>query len=191
MKKLLNIGYSFFIAAVVALGVLLIGSAVPIPGNFDLKIVLSGSMEPAIPVGSLVVIKPSADYAVGDVITFGRDTRIEVPTTHRVVASRAVAGDMRYTTKGDANDEQDGREVLASEVIGEVLFDVPYLGYILDMGRKPWGMALLIGIPAAVIVGDEVRKIVAEVKRMKSAKTKAQTGTELRDAGTPGPESAA
>src|SRR3989338_8215020 len=56
----------------------------PIKGNIEIKIVKSGSMEPAIKTGSIVVIKPASLYGVGDVITFGEDSRTTYPTTHRI-----------------------------------------------------------------------------------------------------------
>lgn len=167
MQKIFNIGYYLFIVAVVVLALLLVASMVPIPGNFKTKIVLSGSMAPAIPVGSLVVIKSVAQYKIGDVITFGKDTKKDVPTSHRIVEMRAESGVMVYVTKGDANDDRDVAEVRESEVIGKVLFDIPYLGYVIDMARKPLGMLFLIIIPAAIVIGDEVRKIFSEVKRMR------------------------
>ena len=74
-------------AAICVIALFLIVAILPIPGNVELKIVQSGSMEPAILTGSIVVIKPSSAYEVGEVITFGSDTKTQVPTTHRDVSS--------------------------------------------------------------------------------------------------------
>jgi len=52
--------------------------------------------------------------------------------------------------------------------VGKVLFDVPYLGYAVETARKPIGFVLLIIIPAGIIVYDEVRKIVSELKKRNS-----------------------
>ena len=164
--------YYIFLTAVFAMGILLVTSVIGI-GGIQVKIVQSGSMEPAIPVGSIVVIKPSADYNAGDVITFGEDTREKVPTTHRIIDERIVSGEARYVTKGDANEERDAQEVRHREVIGKVLVSAPYVGFVLDFARKPLGFALLIGVPAAMIVVDEVSKIVTEVRRMRRKKHEA------------------
>jgi signal peptidase len=167
---LYKIGHFTFVGAVIALGLLLVASMVPIPGNIEVKIVQSGSMEPTIKTGALTVVKPLAKYLVGDVIMFGKDTKTEVPTTHRIVADEVRSGVFYYTTKGDANEDQDPQPVRQSEVIGKVLFSIPYLGYLLDFAKKPFGFALLIGVPAAIVISDEAGKIWREMKKIKVAK---------------------
>jgi len=59
------------------------------------------------------------------------------------------------------------RTVSKSEIIGKVLFSVPYLGYAVDFAKKPLGFALIILVPAAIIIGDEIKKIFGEVKKKK------------------------
>lgn len=146
-----------------ALGLLLATSLVPIPGNIQIKIVQSGSMEPAIKTGAIVIVKPASDYHIGDVVTFGKDTKTKVPTTHRIVADRVVSGQFLFTTKGDANEDNDPQEISSKDIIGKVLFSVPYVGFLLDFARKPWGFALLIGLPAGIVIIDEGVKIWNEV----------------------------
>lgn len=170
MHKLYTIGYAIFVAIVIFVAVVILASVLPIPGKLELKIVQSGSMEPTIKTGSLVVIKPADSYKVGDIITFGKDTKTEVPTTHRIVADRVENGVMIYSTKGDANEDKDTREVRQNEIIGKTLFSVPYLGYIMDFAKQPLGFILLIGLPALYIIYDEVIKIVKEVKKMRNKK---------------------
>ena len=170
MKKLSKIGYGLLIAFLVLIGGLLIFSMFPIEGNFQIKIVLSGSMEPDIKVGSVVIVKPVDRYEIGDVVTFGKDDRANVPTTHRIIDVRIVEGETRFVTKGDANDDRDGRELTEKDINGKVLFDIPYLGFILDMAKKPLGFAVLIGIPAVVIISDEFRKIWKEARRIRDKK---------------------
>src|SRR3989344_4702559 len=104
MKILSTIFYTVFIALVVGIAGLLLGSMLPIPGNIEVKIVKSGSMEPSISTGSLVVVRPHAAYAKGDVITFGKDTKTDIPTTHRIIDTKD--GPL-YIVKGDANEEAD------------------------------------------------------------------------------------
>lgn len=175
MKLVGKITYGLFVTLLVAVAGLLLVSLLPITGNLEVKIVKSGSMEPNIKVGSLVVVVPGAHYAVGDVITFGKDTKTSIPTTHRILAVRQEDGQTFFTTKGDANEEQDPREVAANEVIGKVWLSVPFAGYVLDFARQPLGFALLIGVPAALIVVDEVATIFNEVRAMRRRRGKRGT----------------
>lgn len=167
MKILGKITYGLFVTLLVGVAALLLVTLLPITGNVEIKIVKSGSMEPTIPTGSIVVVMPGKTYHVGDVITFGKDTKTQIPTTHRIVSVRENVQGNFYTTKGDANEEQDPREVMASEVIGKVLVHVPYAGYILDFARQPIGFTLLIGVPALMIVFDETVNIYREVVKLR------------------------
>lgn len=168
MSKLFKILKTVILVLVVLVGLFLIVSLFPVKGNYQIKVVLSGSMEPDIKTGSIVVIKPVKQYNIGDVVMFGKDTRTDIPTTHRLVSSRAVDGVMLYTTKGDANNAPDGTEIKSSDIHGKVLFSVPYAGYVLDFIKKPIGLVVVIVIPAIFIVYDEIKKIIREIKRMKN-----------------------
>lgn len=170
MKKLSKIIQIVITVAIVIIGLFLIITLFPIKGNYQVKVVLSGSMEPNIHVGSIVIIKPETEYKVGDVVTFGKDTMKNIPTTHRIVSSRAVEGVLLFTTKGDSNNSQDATEIKMSDIHGKVVFDVPYFGYVIDFVKKPIGMILVIVLPAIFIVYDEIRKIIAEIKKMRKSK---------------------
>jgi signal peptidase I len=167
MKQIFKVIYSLVVAFIVLVAVLLIVSILPITGNFKVLTVVSGSMEPAIKTGSVVIVKPAFDYKVGDVITFGPYTKTKAPTTHRIYSVKTVDGEPVYITKGDANNSPDAREVKKRDVLGKVLFSVPYVGYAVDFAKKPAGFALLILVPAAIIIGDEVKKIIKELRKKK------------------------
>lgn len=113
------------------------------------------------------MVKPMEDYKIDDVISFGEVTRTESPTTHRIYDMKVTEGKISYITKGDANNNPDQKEVPKNEVIGKVLFSVPFVGYAVDFAKKPIGFALIIIVPAAIIIGDEIRKIFGEVKKKK------------------------
>jgi len=170
--KLFNIIYYGFIACITAIALLLIVSIFPIPGNYKVMMVLSGSMEPAIKTGSIVLVKPAhstgsgqADYKIGDIITFGPYTKTKAPTTHRIIDMKVIEGVPSYITKGDANESPDQREVQKKEVVGKVLFSIPYLGYAVNAAKKPFGFMALIVIPATLIIYDELRNIIEEIKK--------------------------
>lgn len=164
MKLLGNIIYGLFVLLLVAVVGLFLASRMNMSGGVEIKIVKSGSMEPAIHTGSIVLIKPARAYHVGEVITFGEDTRSEIPTTHRITEIQGEGASTFYVTKGDANEEADPEAVHVSKVIGKVLLTVPYAGYVLDFARQPLGFGLLIGIPAALIILEGLFTIVKEVR---------------------------
>src|ERR1035437_365082 len=159
MKKTINIIYYTVLGAIIFVALLLIISTFPITGNIKVLTVLSGSMEPAIHTGSVVIIKPESSYKVGDIITFGQNTKTDIPTTHRIAEMKAVEGSIVYKTKGDANNAEDSTETPQKDVIGKVLFSIPWLGYIVDFVKKPVGLMLVIVIPAVIVVYDELRTI--------------------------------
>lgn len=170
MKKTFKIIYYIVLGAIIFVALLLIISVFPITGNIKTMAVLSGSMEPTIHTGSVIVVKPVSNYKIGDIITFGPNTKTEIPTTHRIVDLKIVSGEAVYQTKGDANNSADVKEVSIKEVIGKVYFSIPYLGHILDFVKKPVGLIIVIVIPAVVVVDDEIRKIIAEVSKIKAKK---------------------
>lgn len=127
-------------------------------------------MEPAIHTGAVVVVVKTNDYQVGDIITFGEMSRRQTPTTHRIMEIQNDNGRIQYITQGDANDSVDFEAVAYKDVVGKVLFSVPYFGYIVDMAKKPWGFAAIIGLPALVVITDEIKKIIDELKKKKIGK---------------------
>jgi len=129
--------------------------------------VLSGSMNPEIKKGSVVVVKPVDDYKIGDIITFG-ESKQKDPTTHRIEEIKVVGGIPVYITKGDANNAPDRKEISKKDIIGKVLFDIPYFGYIVNFAQKPAGFLLLIITPAIAVVIDEGRKVYEEIKKKKA-----------------------
>lgn len=160
--------YYFFIAFIAAIALLLIVSVFPIPGNYKALVVLSGSMEPMIKVGSVVIVKPSEDYKVGDIITFSKGSK--TPTTHRIADIEQEESKVLYTVKGDANEDPDLEKVLKENVIGKVFFSIPYLGYPLNFAKQPIGFLLLVWTPAIIIVLEEINNIRAEIKKRKTVR---------------------
>ncbi|MBT9175599.1 MAG: Signal peptidase I W [candidate division WS2 bacterium] len=165
--KIFKIIYSILVAFIVLITLLLIVSVFPIAGNYKIMVVQSGSMAPAIKMGSIVVVKPADEYKIGDVITFGPYSKTKAPTTHRIFDIKIVNGEPVYITKGDANNTPDTREITKRDVLGRVLLSVPYLGFAVDFVKKPIGFALIIIVPAAIIIFDEMKKIYGEIRKKK------------------------
>lgn len=114
------------------LALLLVLTTVALIGRFQgrsLFVVLSGSMEPAYPVGGLIFTKPVAftKLQVGDGITFRSQGKSQKVVTHRIVGVDQEQGSIQ--TKGDANQAVDNQAIVAQDVIGRVTYSLPYLGY--------------------------------------------------------------
>jgi len=167
MNKIFKTIYYVFLGAIALIAVLLIVSSFPISGNIKILTVLSGSMNPAIKTGSVVLVKPASDYKINDIITFGPYSKTKPPTTHRIHDIKVVDGQPVYITKGDANNAPDTREIQKRDVIGKVLLDVPYVGFAVDTAKKPFGFALIIIVPAALIIFGEIKNIYEEIKKKK------------------------
>jgi signal peptidase len=130
------------------------------------SVIMSGSMEPAIPVGSIVVVKKvnPEDVKVGDVIAFEMG---ESRTMHRVVEKVFENGSFHFRTKGDANEDSDPWIVKPEDVSGALMLTIPYYGYLLYFAGTPMGFALFILVPAIILIANEVRDI---LKRRKGVK---------------------
>lgn len=151
---------------VLALGAITI--AVPAAvGGMPLS-VLTGSMRPTYPPGTLVVIKPAApeEIGVGDVITFQIESGKPAVATHRVIArsTDSGTGEVRFTTQGDANNTPDAEPVQPVQVRGKVWYAIPYLGWAnqaIDGGTRSWAVPALAGalfLYAAWTVGSGLRE---------------------------------
>ena len=109
--------------------------------------VLTGSMEPTHPTGSLIYVKrtDASDLRVNDVITFSISPN--VIATHRIVEivpDESNPTIVRYRTKGDANNDVDASLVSANNIIGKVMFSIPQLGYIASFIQQPPGIYVAI-----------------------------------------------
>ncbi len=162
-KIFINTIYLAVVLVVLTTALLFVGTKVDLLG-YEVKIVKSGSMEPAIHTGSIIVIAPGQTYGIGDVVTYGKDTRSHIPVTHRIVEKRGEGSLATYITKGDANEDKDTKAVGGKDVIGKVAFSIPYLGFVIEFARTPLGFLLLIGLPALLIILDELANIVWEAR---------------------------
>ena len=178
VETFFKIAYALFVATIVAFGLLLLISSTSIFGSVGIKIVQSGSMEPTIRTGAIVVIDSAPTYKVGDIITFYFSPSDKIPTTHRVIEVGSKDGEARYLTKGDANKNADPREIEKKTVVGKVLFSLPFAGYVLDFAKKPLGFVLIIGLPAGFVIFDEISKIYGEVRKKKDEEKVEDTDTD-------------
>jgi len=170
MKKLFNIIFTLSVTAFILLAILLVISAFKLPFlPLDARSVLTGSMEPAIPTGSIVFIYPQNSYKEGDIITFRPDgSRLALPVTHRIVGALQDDNDEPYfVTMGDNNQGEDASPVYTEDIYGKVILHIPFLGRLLEFAKTPIGFAVLIIIPALLVIYDEGKKIVRIVRKEK------------------------
>lgn len=147
-KRLYNRATTCLVLVVVVLAVLLVGVRL---FGFTPYTVLSGSMEPTYPVGSLIYVKKvdTADLQVGDPITFVFDQSLTV-ATHRVVELDPAEG--YAITKGDANEAVDGSPVAFENILGRPVFCVPYLGFVATFLQTPPTSYLAICVALLLLV---------------------------------------
>ncbi len=118
------------------------GDNMPMPFGFGVSVVLSGSMEPALSVDDVLVVKSQKEYFVDDMVVFNDHGTLVV---HRIIS--IVDGEI--TTKGDANDSAD--EAITAEVIkGKVVKVIPSAGKLLNTVRSPIVVILVLG--AAILL---------------------------------------
>lgn len=116
-------------ALVLLLGVVAVG--VPaVTGSMPMTI-LTGSMAPTYPAGTLVIVRPTPvdEIRVGDALTYQLRSGEPELVTHRVIAITSAGGEKRFTTQGDANSVADPAPVREVQIRGTVWYSIPYLGW--------------------------------------------------------------
>lgn len=122
-------------------------------------VVLSGSMEPVLPVGSIVYTKEQSTYIKGDIISFSNGTGQTV--THRI----AEVTESGFVTKGDANNAVDNTPVTSDQIVGSSLFTIPYVGNIMNFVRTPVGFIAFIVVPSVLFILSELWTIKKELEK--------------------------
>ncbi len=166
-NKIFNIFYYIFLSFVFLLIILLIFSKFSFGVDYKILVVKSGSMEPTIQTGSLVLVAPKEIYKQGDIITFWSKISKKIPTTHRIVSREEKEGNVFFITKGDANKNVDTQKIKKKNIVGKVVFSVPYLGYALNFLKTKIGFVLIVLIPALLFMADEVKNIYKELRKMR------------------------
>lgn len=158
MKKAISTlaNLALVIAVLLLVAVLLAPSLL----GFSFEPILGGSMEPTIKTGALIVMEKTApeEILVGDVIGF-RVEGMDTPVCHRVIEIVDTGGGVGFITKGDANESPDTWVVKPENLIGRVVLDLAWLGYVAKFIKTPYGFGFLLGLPAIVLIALEMRNI--------------------------------
>jgi signal peptidase len=174
-KKALGIFQALLTIVLVLAVLLLVFTAFNPMKNYRFLRVMSGSMEPTIKTGAVVLIQKVAPESLreNDIITFGSAEDPNLSITHRLVKIEEKEGETVFKTRGDANNSEDINEVSPADVQGKVIFSLPLLGYLAVFIKEPLGFGLLVVLPAILIIISEIlniKKAIEEEVEKKYAK---------------------
>lgn len=113
--------------------------------------VLTQSMEPKLPPGTLLVVRPTPveDIRVGDVVTYQIVSGQPAVISHRVVSvSSSSDGERTFVLKGDNNAEADPAPVTAVQIRGVVWYSIPEIGFVNQIvnGSRSWLIPAVAGV---------------------------------------------
>jgi signal peptidase I len=149
------------LALVLVLAIAAVGAAaLPTALGYESLPVYSGSMVPALPVGSLAVVQPVpvSLLKARDIITYRDPLQSDTLVTHRLVSVEQVEdGRTLFRTKGDANEQEDSVYVDPNAVLGRVAYGVPYAGYVVAFAGRTSGRLMLFGVPLILLGLDYAR----------------------------------
>lgn len=131
-------------------------------------------MEPAIKVGSVIIVKNQKEYQVGNIVTVKAERNTKDTFTHRIaeIIEDKETNKISYRTKGDANEEPDGEPITSKRVVGKVVLSIPFIGYFVAFAQTRAGLIILVIIPAALIIYSELANIKNEILKLWTANTK-------------------
>ena len=156
MGKFLNFIGTLLIVVVICV---CIPIAVPSLLGYQEFDVITGSMEPELPVNSIVYVKEAeqADLKAGDIIAFSAGDGV---VTHRIVSIDESS--KMITTKGDANSANDPSQVAFGAVYGKVVYKFPFLGgvatFLSDLSGKLIALGLILLGMALKAIGNAIKK---------------------------------
>lgn len=134
LKNILNIIIYIILTIIMAYNISLIIQSVlkpnKTPSFLGIKtyVIISGSMEPNINIGDIVITKDKEDLQVGDIISYRKGHSV---ITHRISqVSYNENGEKIYKTKGDNNNTEDSEEISTADIEGKVVKVIPKLGKI-------------------------------------------------------------
>lgn len=147
----------------------LAGNHLPMPFGYGLGTVLSGSMEPNISKGDLIIVKEKEDFSINDIVVFEDGSSLVV---HRIIDIQ----DEKITTKGDANNAAD-EPIDLNAIKGEVVGWIPYAGVVIEFMKTPIGIVLTLGVAILLLElprykekrqdDEELENIKEEIRKLK------------------------
>lgn len=129
-------------------------------------VIVSGSMEPELNIGDIVVVKDIKENELqnGDIISFREGQSV---VTHRIIDIKTLDNEIQFTTKGDNNNSADNKSINIDVIEGKVITSIPFLGKIALMLQGKLTIILIVIIFYAYFVRSEKIKNKKENRRMK------------------------
>ena len=164
LPSIIGIAVCVFLAPILIMNLtIVVKSAVnpnQVPDFFGIKpfVVTTGSMEPAICGGDLVITKTvnPSKLQKNDIISYKDGNSV---VTHRIIELTEKNGEPAFATQGDANHVKDEHPVTYSQVEGIYLFKIGRLGHFALFMQTPVGMLVFIGIPlCGFMIYDMIRR---------------------------------
>ena len=139
-------------------------------------VVLSGSMNPSIKAGDVVITQSVLPMQIGmsDVIAFIDPHDISKIIVHRIAVSRFEGGNEIYYTQGDANNTIDAWRVERKHIAGKVILHIPFIGYFTDFLKTPKGFLFFIMIPGILTIVYELASIYIYIQNLQKKAEYAQ-----------------
>lgn len=157
LKFIFEIASWLALAIIAIMGLFIITSNFSVFSGYKSFLVQSGSMEPAIMTGDIILIHVQGNYVKNDVVTFhSTDGRI---VTHRIIEITQKDDRSNFMTKGDANRSEDEDSITHDKIIGKVALVIPKLGYLVAFSKSLPGLIILAIIPTALFILDELLKV--------------------------------
>ncbi len=151
------------------------------PPAYNAYVVLTGSMIPEIMPKDVVITKKreAKELEPGDIITFlSSDVRLSnIIVTHRIKAKYfdSTTGKYTFQTKGDANNTVDFTLAEDTNVIGEVIFKIPKLGYVQTLLATKGGLIIVVLIPCLAVLSYDIVKLIRNIGKKVSKKSNGLT----------------
>ena len=151
----------------------LLGNAMPMPFGIGLGVVESGSMEPMLQIGDLIIVREAEEYAVGDVVVYQSGKSAVV---HRIIEINGEGDEQQIITQGDANNAADA-PITAEEIKGKLWTHIPKVGLAMDVLRTPAGILVVIALAVLLMElsfrrdkkdeDDDLEKLRNEIRKLK------------------------
>lgn len=157
LKFILNSIIWLFLLGVFVFALFTISSNFNVFVGYRSFLVQSGSMEPSIMIGDIVVTHQQPQYYKNEVVTFlNKDQRI---VTHRIIDVLTQDNKTKFITKGDANRSEDEDQITPEQIIGKVVFVIPKLGFFVAFAKSLPGLIILVIVPSIILVVNQLLEI--------------------------------
>lgn len=179
MKKILSVIGNVLLVVVILIAVAMTFASLntndkglPEIGGFIVMNIQSGSMEPAIKTGDLIItktVKKPYELKVGDVVSYvGYENKDLIIITHRITSVVGEGGAVSYVTKGDNNPTVDEVEVTPSSIVSK--YDgirIPVLGTIFSFLSGRVGFFISIVLPLFILFVYQIYKFISTIMEEK------------------------